>query len=119
MGESPDAVLKARDGTLVGLEVVSVVDQEVLDVRRRMEETSEAISRRLLDEGLNKRVDLGYELSEFAKGDYKSCKTWAEQVDLMAIGATNLSGELSHEELSRIGAERLAWLSWRPPHARR
>jgi hypothetical protein len=66
MRESPDAELRDPSGDSIGLEVVGAVDQEILDSRRRVVETTQTIAATILDSGLQIHVTVGLTCSPLA-----------------------------------------------------
>jgi hypothetical protein len=115
MRESPDAELSAPGGLSIGLEIVGVVDQEFLDARRRMAETTEAIERALLDSGLQVQATIGFALQSFGVArNGASHKKWLRGLDLAKLLSTQASGELDEDAIVKAGIERISWLSWHP-----
>jgi hypothetical protein len=115
MRESPDAELRAPGGKTVGLEVVSVADEEYLGSRRRLLETTEAIEQTLIDTGLQIHVTIGFDLQSFGVAvDNGSHKTWLRNLDVLSLLGVQPSGELNQDALREKGIERIAWLSWHP-----
>jgi hypothetical protein len=115
MREAPDAELRDANGGVIGLEVVSVVDQDFLESRRRLVETTETLEALRASDGIQCYVTIGFDLAEFGlRQDYRSHTKWLNSLDVMRLVAEQPSGELDAEALRREGIERIAWLSWRP-----
>lgn len=115
MREAPDAELRDENGRRVGLEIVSVVDQEYLDSHRRLVETTSALDAERARRGIGCYATVGYDLSTFgSQVGYRSHKNWLRDLKVLDLLERESSGEMGSEELQAEGIERIAWLSWQP-----
>jgi hypothetical protein len=115
MRESPDAELRSPCGMRIGLEVISVVDEEILRSNRRMLETTSAIEATLHATGLPIFVEIGFNLQSFGVArNSRSHRKWLKSLELVTLFASQPNGHLEEAELEKAGIQRLAWLSWRP-----
>jgi hypothetical protein len=65
MREAPDAELRDANGGVIGLEVVSVVDQDFLESRRRLVETTETLEALRARRGIQCYVTIWFDLAAF------------------------------------------------------